>query len=179
MASRKRKASFPFWLLGQKNQDSTGLVFPSVSGLNSLARLDLSYCNLSDEGLPCDLGSLSLVELNLGKNNFTSISAASIKNLSRLRILELVGCKRLEILPELPPCIEEVYADNCTSLQSATDLTKHGLLHRVSFSNCFKLLQDEPTSSMIYATWNHMLKVFSFLQYTSRRPKNILRRRDY
>ncbi|XP_071920263.1 TMV resistance protein N-like [Coffea arabica] len=161
MASRKCRASLPSWLLGQKSQDSTGLVFPSVSGLNSLAKLDLSDCNLSDKGLPCDLGSLSLVELNLGKNNFTSISAANIKNLSRLRILELVGCKRLEILPELPPCIEEVYADNCTSLQSATDLTKHGLLHRISFSNCFKLLQDERTSSMIYATWNHMLKEFS------------------
>ncbi|CDP20523.1 unnamed protein product [Coffea canephora] len=146
---------------------STGLVFPSVSGLNSLARLDLRYCNLSDEGLPCDLGSLSsLVELNLGKNNFTSISAAGIKNLSHLRILELVGCKRLEKLPELPLCIEEVYADDCTSLQSATDLTNPGKLRWVSFYNCFKLLQDEQTSSMIYATWNHMLKVFSFLQYT-------------
>ncbi|CDP20074.1 unnamed protein product, partial [Coffea canephora] len=163
-ASRKCRAFSPSWLRGQKSQNSTGLVFPSVSGLNSLAKLDLSDCNLSDKGLPCDLGSLSsLVELNLGKNNFTSISAASIKNLSRLRILELVGCKRLEILPELPPCIEEVYADNCTSLQSATDLTKHGLLHRVSFSNCFKLLQDERTSSMIYATWNHMLKKFSLV----------------
>nr|XP_027082357.1 TMV resistance protein N-like [Coffea arabica] len=164
VASRKRKASFPFWLLGQKNQDSTGLVFPSVSGLNSLARLDLSYCNLSDEGLPCDLGSLSsLLELNLGKNNFTSISAAGIKNLSHLRILELVGCKRLEKLPELPLCIEEVYADDCTSLQSATDLTNHGKLRTVSFSNCFKLLQDEQTSSMIYATWNQMLKEFSLV----------------
>ncbi|CDP20963.1 unnamed protein product [Coffea canephora] len=164
MASRKCRAFSPSWLLGQKSQDSTGLVFPSVSGLNSLAKLDLSDCNLSDKGLPCDLGSLSsLVELNLGKNNFTSISAASIKNLSRLRILELVGCKRLERLPELPPCIEEVYADNCTSLQSATDLTKHGWLHRVSFSNCFKLLQDERNSSMIYATWNHMLKEFSLV----------------
>ncbi|CDP20945.1 unnamed protein product [Coffea canephora] len=115
---------------------STGLVFPSVSGLNSLAKLDLSYCNLSDEGLPCDLGSLSsLVELNLGKNNFTSISSAGIKNLSHLRILELVGCKRLEKLPELPLCTEEVYADDCTSLQSATDLTNYGKLRRVSFSN--------------------------------------------
>ncbi|XP_027082366.2 TMV resistance protein N-like [Coffea arabica] len=160
MACRTWRAFSSSWLLGQKSRDSTGLVLPSVSGLNCLAKLDLSDCNLLDGGFPSDLGSLSsLVELNLGKNNFTSISAASIKNLSRLQTLELVGCKRLEILPELPPSIEVLYADNCTSLQSATDLlTKYGKLYRVSFSNCFQLLQDEQTSSMIDATWNHMLK---------------------
>ena len=169
MACRTWRAFSSSWLLGQKSRDSTGLVLPSVSGLNCLAKLDLSDCNLLDGGFPCNLGSLcSLIELNLGKNNFTSISAASIKNLSRLRILELVGRKRLEILPELPPCIEEVYADNCTSLQSATDLlTKYGKLYRVSFSNCFQILQDKQTSSMICATWHHLLKVIELLSTKS------------
>ena len=119
---------------------------------------DLSDCNMLDEGLPCDLGLLpSIEELNIGRNNFVSITAADIKSLCRLRILELVGCKRLETLPDLPPSIEEVYADNCTSLQSDTDhLSTYEKLYRVSFTNCIQLLQNQD------GIWQHLLKV-SFL----------------
>ncbi|XP_027083130.1 TMV resistance protein N isoform X2 [Coffea arabica] len=147
-------------VLHARGQDSRGFVFPSVSGLNSLAILDLSDCSMLDEGLPCDLGSLSsLQELNLGRNNFSSISASSIRNLSRLRILELIGCKRLQILPELPRSIEQVYADDCTILQGETNLlTKSQKLNTVSFTNCFQMLQGLQTSKMVYATWKNMLK---------------------
>ncbi|KAL3499761.1 hypothetical protein ACH5RR_038854 [Cinchona calisaya] len=138
------------WMLREKCHGSRGLVIPSVSGLTSLVDLDLSDCNLLDGGIPCDLGSLSsLVELNLGGNNFTSISAANIKSLSRLKTLELVGCERLEILPELPPGIRFVYADNCTSLQCEPDqLLKNKSLCGVSFTNCFQLLESRQTSCM-------------------------------
>ncbi|CDP19813.1 unnamed protein product [Coffea canephora] len=142
----------------QKSEDSTGLVLPSVSGLNGLAKLDLSDCNLLDGGFLCDLGSL--IELNLGCRKYQEPQEPSNP--------ELVGCKRLEILPELPLSIEEVYADNCTSLQSTTDLlTKSGKVHWASFNNCFQMLQDKQTFSLICATWNHLLKFIELLSTKS------------
>ncbi|KAL3499790.1 hypothetical protein ACH5RR_038883 [Cinchona calisaya] len=160
MASRTWSALLSSWMLREKCQYSRGLVIPSISGLTSLAKLDLSDCNLLDGGIPCDLGSLSsLEELNLGGNNFTSISAANIKSLSGLTILELVGCKRLEIFPELPPGIEEMYADNCTSLQCEADLlAKYENLCTASFTNCFQLLEDQQASSMMDATLERLLE---------------------
>ncbi|KAL3509338.1 hypothetical protein ACH5RR_028739 [Cinchona calisaya] len=161
MASRTWSTLFSSWMLREECQDSMGFVIQSISGINSLAKLDLSDCNMLDGGFPCDLGSLSsLVELNHGRNNFTSISAARIKDLSCLRIIELVGCNKLEILPELPQGIQEVYADNCTSLHSVADLpTQYEKLYRLSFTNCFQLLRDQQTvSSMIDATWKQLLK---------------------
>ncbi|KAL3499774.1 hypothetical protein ACH5RR_038867 [Cinchona calisaya] len=149
------------WMLRKKFQDSAGLVIPSISGLTSLKKLDLSDCNLLDGGIPCDLGSLSSLKvLNLGGNNFTSISAANIKSLSCLRMLNMVGCKRLEIFPDLPLGIWFVHADYCTSLQCEIDLLlKYENLLMVTFTNCFQLLEDQQTSCMIDAAFKQQLKV--------------------
>ncbi|KAL3499787.1 hypothetical protein ACH5RR_038880 [Cinchona calisaya] len=166
----KASRSLSSWVLREKCQDSRGVVIPSISGLTSLVGLDLSDCNLLDGGIPCDLGSLSsLKELRLGGNNFTSISAANIKSLSCLMILELVGCKRLEILPELPQGIFQVFADNCTSLQCEADLlAKYEHLFSVSFTNCFQLLEDPQTFRMIDATLEYLIEA-SFSRYALRK----------
>lgn len=115
-----------------------------------------------DEGIPSDLGCLSsLVELNLSGNNFVDISQASLNMLPRLRILELVSCERLERLPELPTTIEEVFADNCTSLMTDNVgiLTNYKMLQRISFTNCVGLLENQQMHDMATSLWLHLFKV--------------------
>ncbi|XP_059628657.1 TMV resistance protein N-like [Cornus florida] len=135
---------FSSWFLARKCEDSMCLVLPSLTGLNSLTKLDLSDCNLSEGGIPSDLGSLSsLTKLNLSKNNFVSLPE-SISQLSQLEKLELVGCKRLEALPKLPSCILQLLADDCQSLVSVGDLsTNYRSLCSVTLSNCLKLLENK------------------------------------
>ncbi|KAH0653835.1 hypothetical protein KY289_031513 [Solanum tuberosum] len=91
--------------------------------------LIVNDCNITDGGVLSNLGFLpSLEELNLDGNNFSNIPAASISRLTRLEVLALAGCRRFESLPELPPSIKEIYADECTSLMSIDQLTKYPML---------------------------------------------------
>ncbi|PHT52414.1 hypothetical protein CQW23_06876, partial [Capsicum baccatum] len=131
-----------------------------VTGLSSLIMLDLSDCNISDGGILSDLGFLpSLKELNLDGNNFSNIPAASISGLTRLKVLALAGCRRLESFPELPPSIEELYADECTSLMSIDQLTKYPMLHSVSLTNCHQPVKNKRHASMLDSSLKHMLEV--------------------
>ncbi|XP_059638926.1 TMV resistance protein N-like [Cornus florida] len=135
----------PFWFLPRKREDSLCLVLPSLAGLYSLTKLDLSDCNLSEGGIPSDLGSLSsLIELNLSRNNFVSLPA-SISQLSRLLRLHVEGCKRLKALPEFPSSLSKLFAKDCQSLISVGDLyTKYDKsLCFATFGNCSKLLQNK------------------------------------
>ncbi|KAM3321432.1 hypothetical protein P3S67_008634 [Capsicum chacoense] len=131
-----------------------------VTGLCSLTVLDLSDCNISDGGILSDLGFLpSLEELNLDGNNFSNIPAASISRLTWLTVLALAGCRRLESFPELPPSIEELYADECTSLMSIDQLTKYPMLHKVSRTNCHQLVKNtKQNNSIPDSLLKHMLE---------------------
>ncbi|XP_019152024.1 PREDICTED: TMV resistance protein N-like [Ipomoea nil] len=164
LASQSWCSSFLSWLLPGTFQDTKASPFLSLSGLSSLKKLDLSDCSMLDGGVPCDdLGVLStLEELNLGKNKFVSIPAEIIAQLTRLKVLELVGCQKLEALPDLPSSITEVYADECTALKSNLDLlTKYPKLFRVSFTKCARLFQDRCDSHIVDALWQHLLKGLS------------------
>ncbi|GJV45334.1 TMV resistance protein N-like protein [Tanacetum coccineum] len=90
-------------------------VFPSISSLRFLRDIDVSHCNLIEaslEGIEC----LSMLEkLNLSGNDFRSLP--SFGKLFRLETLGLVGCKNIEVLPELPPNIQLVEAQDCVSLR--------------------------------------------------------------
>nr|XP_033508506.1 TMV resistance protein N-like [Nicotiana tomentosiformis] len=137
------------------SRESMGLVFSNLSGLCSLTMLDIGGCSISDGGILCNLGFLpSLAELNLGGNTFTNISASSISGLTRLKVLQLVGCSRLEHFPELPQAIEEVHADECISLKSIDQLAKYPTLRRLSLSQCHQLHDTD----MVDALWSNMLK---------------------
>ncbi|KAG5611412.1 hypothetical protein H5410_022693 [Solanum commersonii] len=76
--------------------------------------------------------------------------------LPQLRILELVSCERFERLPELPTTIEEVFADNCTSLM--TDNVGILMLQQISFTICVGLLENQQMHDMATSLWLYLFK---------------------
>ncbi|KAJ8900670.1 hypothetical protein K2173_025447 [Erythroxylum novogranatense] len=83
-------------------------------GTSSLETLILDRLNFRE--LPKYLSFLSsVIYLNLSKNNFKSIP--NMEQLAHLREIRLSYCQRLMSLPELPPSVIWLQADNCTSLE--------------------------------------------------------------
>ncbi|GKE20864.1 NB-ARC domains-containing protein [Tanacetum coccineum] len=110
----------------------------SIGGLSCLVHLNLKGNNLLE--VTESIGSLScLQDLNLKGNNFT-ILPGSLSQLSQLGILELDGCKKLEVLPELPPRVWNISAVDCTSLREVLGSFKDHM--RNDFSNCPKLFKN-------------------------------------
>ncbi|KAK4267286.1 hypothetical protein QN277_024086 [Acacia crassicarpa] len=119
-----------------------GLNLRSVfNEIRTLKILRLSYWDELFE-VPENISLLSsLLELHLSGTNIETLPL-SIKYLSSLQVLHLVGCKRLRFLPELPPYISELFADDCLSLETLHlshihnyDVPKVNL----KFTNCMKL----------------------------------------
>nr|GFA04940.1 NB-ARC domains-containing protein [Tanacetum cinerariifolium] len=131
--------SAPFGLLSQQQQHPHRSV--SLAGLHMLKSLSLSYCNLvqvheSIRGLSC------LEILDLEGNNFTSLPG-SLSQLSHLGWLKVDGCKKLEVLPELPSSVRYIIASDCTSLREVSGSSKGQLSTRFSnFVNCPKLFKN-------------------------------------
>ncbi|KAJ1384174.1 Leucine-rich repeat 3 [Sesbania bispinosa] len=85
--------------------------------LRYLAQLLLDdYCNFGKLLDNINVFS-SLRSLQLNGWNVESLPA-SIEHLSRLEFLSLFDCKRLRSLPKLPPSILDLYASQCTSLET-------------------------------------------------------------
>ncbi|KAL5778621.1 hypothetical protein ACOSQ2_009358 [Xanthoceras sorbifolium] len=138
-------SSFWSFFLPKRNPNSMCLSLPPLVGLFSLKMLDLSDCNLSEGALPDGIGSLcSLQELKLSNNNFDSLPE-SIKLLSELEILCLENCQRLQSLPELPPKIIFVGAEDCPLLEDVSNVLKHSTSRAIAlhFLNCLKLLENQ------------------------------------
>ncbi|GKE06344.1 NB-ARC domains-containing protein [Tanacetum coccineum] len=133
----------PFGLLSKKQHPPRSL---SLAGLHMLKQLNFSYCNL--EQVPESIGGLScLVDLYLSGNNFSSLPG-SLTQLSHLRDLWVRGCKKLEVLPELPPWVWNVYASDCTSLREVLRSSKDPFRYRNNFLfNCPKLLTNDTIDS--------------------------------
>ncbi|GJU96096.1 NB-ARC domains-containing protein [Tanacetum coccineum] len=131
----------PFGLLS-KQQHPQRSVWSSLVGLHMLKSLNFSYCNL--EQVPESIEGLSCLErLNLTGNNLLVVPE-SIGGLSCLRYLYLLdGCKKLEVLPELPPSLQYLFASDCTSLREVS-----GSSNRFgNFSNCPKLFKNVTVDS--------------------------------
>ncbi|XP_021799922.1 uncharacterized protein LOC110744265 [Prunus avium] len=133
---------------------------PSIGNLVALRKLALGDCN-NLEVVPDDLFCLtSLQELDLSSTKIKSIPA-SIKQAAQLSRLCLRDCRSLESLPELPPLLQCLEAEGCTSLKtvssSSTAITQgweeyifsRGLREEHIFSDCPKL--DENARSNIMA----------------------------
>ncbi|XP_034705511.1 disease resistance protein RPV1-like isoform X2 [Vitis riparia] len=107
------------WLFPRRSSNSTGFILHNLSGLCSLRKLDLSDCNLSDETNLSSLVFLSSLEgLNLCENNFVTLP--NLSRLSRLEVVWLENCTRLQELPDLPSNIVQLNARNCTSLKNVS-----------------------------------------------------------
>ncbi|KAF7815858.1 TMV resistance protein N-like [Senna tora] len=116
---------------------SMGLSLPSFSGLSSLKKLDLSDCNLCDGSIPDDLSGLSsLMDLDLSGNNFASLPAGCISNLTNLEYFYLSNCLRLQSMPHLPPNLLKVDATHYPSMETSLDLQNlfASLVAKVSLS---------------------------------------------
>ncbi|KAG8646125.1 disease resistance protein TAO1-like [Manihot esculenta] len=139
-----------------------GLTLPPLTGLSCVREIDLSDCGILE--IPQSLWFLvSLEELHLGGNNFET-TPASIKHLIELKKLFLIGCKRLKCLPELPSCLEDLDASDCTSLESASTsflFLKHddeGEQKRLEFRNCINLDKNVHDKVMEDVLKTHLLK---------------------
>ncbi|TXG49822.1 hypothetical protein EZV62_025697 [Acer yangbiense] len=134
--------SQPWWSSYLLRTNTRCLALPSLIGLRSLKKLNLSECNLLEGTLPKDLDSLySLEELDLSKNKFISLPE-SIKRLSNLEILCLDNCEWLGSLPELPSNILCVWADGCHSLEDVSLRGCTSLEIALYLFNCPKLIQN-------------------------------------
>ncbi|MFQ6635421.1 hypothetical protein Gotur_012082 [Gossypium turneri] len=125
--------------------NSMALMLPSLLGLCSLTRLNLSECNLCEGDIPSDISRLScLEELDLGGNNFISIPSC-LTQISKLEFLRLSDCRALKSLPELPTSIEGVTVNGCTSLEMVAYPSK---VCNSKYSadivgvNCFRLAEN-------------------------------------
>ncbi|KAG4177076.1 hypothetical protein ERO13_A11G283600v2 [Gossypium hirsutum] len=77
-------------------------MLPSLLGLSSLRRLNLRDCNFCEGDIPSDICRLSsLIDLDLGGNNFISIPS-ELKSLpelvTRINFVHINGCASLEIV---------------------------------------------------------------------------------
>ncbi|GKB73372.1 NB-ARC domains-containing protein [Tanacetum coccineum] len=156
----------PFGLLSKQQPPQRSL---SLAGLHMLKDLNFSYCNLvqipeSIGGLSClkklnlegnnllevpeSTGGLSCLEiLNLTGNNFTSLPG-SLNQLSHLQQLWVYGCKKLEVLPELPPSVRYTIAADCTSLIEVSGSSIDPFKYRNNnFVNCPKLFKNASIDS--------------------------------
>ncbi|XP_061368862.1 disease resistance protein RUN1-like isoform X2 [Gastrolobium bilobum] len=98
----------------RRQEGSVGLLLPSLPRFPCLYVLDLSFCNLLQ--IPDSIGGLHcLVHLNLGGNKFVTLPC-SIKELSKLKFLNLEHCKQLKYLPELP-CLVNLDLSFCNLVQ--------------------------------------------------------------
>ncbi|XP_022155226.1 TMV resistance protein N-like [Momordica charantia] len=118
---------------------SSSVVLPtSLQGLESLKILCLKNCNLSDDAIPNDIGSLvSLEKLDLGGNDFHALPS-SISCLPKLTELWLERCSNLERISNLPPNLKRIYARFCKALESISYSSYMFYLH---VRSCPKLVE--------------------------------------
>ncbi|PWA38740.1 NB-ARC domains-containing protein [Artemisia annua] len=129
----------PFGLLSKQQHPQISVSLAGLHMLNMLKSLNFSYCNL--EQVPESIGGLScLKDLHLEGNNFTSLPG-SLSQLFRLENLHVDGCKKLEVLPELPPRIWKFNASDCTSLREISGSSKDKFRFNY-LRNCPKLCKN-------------------------------------
>ncbi|KAL7615114.1 hypothetical protein Lser_V15G05190 [Lactuca serriola] len=117
----------------------------SLTSLSSLKSLDLSWREIEGERFPQNLDKLSsLEELYLSGNSQLVELPSSICHLSRLIRLEVNQCPRLQRLCGLPPSIQVLKANNCSSLEKIGDLSKESdWLFKIWLGHNQRLLEDE------------------------------------
>ena len=148
-SSKSLSSQFWSWISPRKSPMSVNLLPASLQGLYSLKELYLSDCNLSDDTIPKDLGSLcSLQTLDLKSNNFHALPS-SLGGLSKLQTLHLDGCTELQSIPDLPTNLNSLYATNCIALERMPNLSNISRLHYLFVTNCHKLVEVPGLDKML------------------------------
>ena len=127
------------------------LLLASLSGLCSLTRLNLSYCNLNT--IPNDICCLfSLKYFCLSGNNFSCLPE-NIAQLSILKSLMVDNCTSLQSWPKLPLNIESIWGKGCTSLEILPDLLQPNSLFGIDLclTSCSKLAKNQGFIDMFFA----------------------------
>ncbi|XP_019091128.1 PREDICTED: disease resistance protein RPS4-like [Camelina sativa] len=101
----------------------------------------LNLINLNLENIPSSLGKMHALEkLNFSGNDFKSLPR-TMKQLQKLKYLDLHNCCKLEALPPLTQ-VETLILSNCINLQSLLELPNlledHGIHHllELELDNC-------------------------------------------
>ncbi|KAK4352536.1 hypothetical protein RND71_028054 [Anisodus tanguticus] len=119
--------------------EHVGFLPPFIASLCSMEELFLASCNLSEADIPCEIGLLSsLNSIDLSKNNFHTLPF-SLLQLSNLSELRLRGCKHLQELPELPPNLETINLEDCTSMEKLPKLSQLSELEELKLEGCVRL----------------------------------------
>ncbi|CAL9028552.1 unnamed protein product [Prunus brigantina] len=130
---------------------STGFLPPLLDGLNSLRKLALANCSLTDDELPKDLRSLSSLEhLDCGQNSFSRLP--SLSGLSKMEYLCLNDCRALRAIPELPTNLKVLRGFGCTALETMPDFSEMSSIRELYLSDSNKLTEipglDKSLNSM-------------------------------
>ncbi|XP_028807927.1 disease resistance protein RPP2B-like [Neltuma alba] len=119
----------------------------SMFNLKSLTKLDLSYCGIDDGSILDGFGGLSsLWRLDLSGNKFKNLPVGCISNLLNLEILRINSCSKLQSLPQIPPRLGEISAEECDSLET---MEGEQLLHLFASTDQARLLGRHDHFSLI------------------------------
>ncbi|OMO92484.1 Disease resistance protein [Corchorus capsularis] len=123
---------------------STLLPAAIFSHLSSLKSLNLRDRNLSDSDISIDFGSFPFLhKLDLSGNKFCSLPVG-VSNHSRLEYLFLDYCTNLPSIPELPPNLKGLNAQQCKSIIEYPKLSSiSGNVLEFVITNCCKLIDTE------------------------------------
>ncbi|KAK7247071.1 hypothetical protein RIF29_41947 [Crotalaria pallida] len=150
-SSVHKKLMLPFHFFNsRRNKDSGGfLLLPSLPSFPCLRDLDLGFCGILK--IPDAIGCFHHLErLNLEGNNFVTLPS-SIKELHRLRNLNLQFCKELKYL----------FEDSSSNLLPVRREFVYGNYRRLALSifNCPKSVEMESWSSMAISWMLQVIKV--------------------
>ncbi|KAG6723365.1 hypothetical protein I3842_03G204800 [Carya illinoinensis] len=139
--SKSLPSLFWSWISRGRSPQSVNLLPASLQGLNSLKVLSLRDCNLSDDAIPKDLWSLSSLQtLQLDGNSFNNLPS-TLAGLSKLQTLSLSHCTNLQSRPNLPTSLTQIYAMNCTAMESMPNLSNISNMEVLLLNNCHKLVE--------------------------------------
>ncbi|XP_031121261.1 disease resistance protein TAO1-like [Ipomoea triloba] len=158
-------------LWSKRTRNPLGFFPPSVANLCSLESLSMPNNYLHEVDLPIALGSLtSLAHLDLSGSCYLQNLPFTLCHLSNLKSLRLDNLQNLRALPELPPNLEELSAENCVSLEKVAYISNLRRLKGLYIPNCKSLVELpglaclESLEVLDLASCNALITSYNYLQ---------------